>query len=279
MAARDSGEANGAGLATASTGAAPILSIDGVSKRFTARDGQVIEALERTHLTVAAGEFVTIVGPSGCGKSTLLNLIAGLAAPSDGAMRYRGQLIAGVNRAIGYITQQDNLFPWRTLRDNVAFPLELAGVPLKERQARADFWLAKVGLDGFGNAYPHELSGGMRQRANIIRTLIYEPSVILMDEPFGPLDAQTRLILQALLLSIWETARSTVLFVTHDLTEAIGLADRVILMSARPGRIVRDDRVAIARPRDIFFIHGNEEFRRLYDEIWHELAAQVHEVV
>jgi len=254
------------------------LAIDGVSKRFVARDGRTIEALERTHLTVAAGEFVTIVGPSGCGKSTLLNLIAGLTPASDGAVRYRGQPIAGVNRAIGYITQQDNLFPWRTLRDNVAFPLELAGVPRKERRARADGWLAKVGLSGFGNAYPHELSGGMRQRGNIVRTLIYEPSVILMDEPFGPLDAQTRLTLQALLLSIWETARSTVLFVTHDLTEAIGLADRVILMSARPGRIVRADRVAIARPRDIFFIHGNEEFRRLYDEIWNELAVQVHDI-
>jgi len=278
MAARDIGGADDLEQANGGTGTAPILAIDGVGKRFATRDGQTVEALARTHLTIAAGEFVTIVGPSGCGKSTLLNLIAGLAPPSDGTMRYRGHGIAGVNRAIGYITQQDNLFPWRTLRDNVAFPLELAGVPLKERQTRADGWLAKVGLSGFGNAYPHELSGGMRQRGNIVRTLIYEPSVILMDEPFGPLDAQTRLTLQALLLSIWETARSTVLFVTHDLTEAIGLADRVILMSARPGRIVRDDRVAIARPRDIFSIHGNAEFRRLYDEIWNELKVQVHEI-
>ncbi len=257
--------------------AADILSIEGVAKRFAGREAPIM-ALEATSLGIAAGEFVTIVGPSGCGKSTLLNLIAGLAAPSDGVIRFAGRPITGVNRTIGYVTQQDNLFPWRTLRDNVAFPLELVGVPPKERREKADFWLARVGLAGFEEAYPHELSGGMRQRGNIVRTLIYEPKVILMDEPFGPLDAQTRITLQDMLLSIWEVARSTLLFVTHDLTEAIALADRVVLMSARPGRIVRVDRVGIPRPRDIFYIHDNDEFRRLYDEIWRELAAQVHEL-
>ena len=148
---------------------------------------------------------------------------------------------------------------------------------LRERHAEADRWIRRVGLEGFENAYPYELSGGMRQRANIIRTLIYEPPVILMDEPFGPLDAQTRVSLQALLLSIWETQRSTVLFVTHDLTEAIGLADRVALMSARPGRMVRVDTVKIPRPRDIFFIHQNPVFRDLHDAIWKDLAAQIHD--
>jgi NitT/TauT family transport system ATP-binding protein len=144
-----------------------------------------------------------------------------------------------------------------------------------ERYRRADAWIERVGLKGFEMAYPHELSGGMRQRGNIIRTLVYEPSVLLMDEPFGPLDAQTRIVLQDQLLKLWETSRATVIFITHDLTEAIGLADRVLLMSARPGRTVRDDRIGIPRPRDIFHIHDDTEFRRLYDEIWKELEAQV----
>ena len=176
---------------------------------------------------------------------------------------------------MGYITQQDNLFPWRTLRENVAFPLELAGVAPNERRDRADHWLARTGLEDFGDAYPHELSGGMRQRGNIVRTLIYEPPVILMDEPLGPLDAQTRIVLQDMLLSIWENTRSTIVFVTHDLTEAIALADRVLLMSSRPGRIVRADQVDIPRPRNIFQIHENSEFRRLYSDIWNELRLQV----
>ncbi len=250
------------------------LALEGVSKRFQARD-RVVSALEATTLTVADGEFVTLVGPSGCGKSTLLNIISGLTAASEGSVRLDGQSLAGVSRRVGYITQQDNLFPWRTLRDNVALPLEIAGVPVKERHDKADHWLARVGLKGFGDAYPHELSGGMRQRGSIVRTLIYEPPVILMDEPFGPLDAQTRIVLQDMLLSIWESARSTIVFVTHDLTEAIALADRVLLMTARPGRIVRAERVDIPRPRNIFQIHENPEFRRLYSEIWNELRVQV----
>ena len=250
------------------------LALDGVAKRFQARD-RVVHALEATTLTVAGGEFVTLVGPSGCGKSTLLNIISGLTPASEGSVRLDGRAIAGVSRRVGYITQQDNLFPWRTLRDNVALPLELARVAPGERRDRADHWLARVGLEGFGDAYPHELSGGMRQRGSIVRTLIYEPPVILMDEPFGPLDAQTRIVLQDMLLSIWDSAQSTIVFVTHDLTEAIALADRVLLMSARPGRIVRSDRVDIPRPRNIFGIHENTEFRRLYNEIWNDLRLQV----
>jgi NitT/TauT family transport system ATP-binding protein len=250
------------------------LALDGVAKRFQARD-RVVHALEATTLTVAGGEFVTLVGPSGCGKSTLLNIISGLTPASEGSVRLDGRAIAGVSRRVGYITQQDNLFPWRTLRDNVALPLELASVAPGERRDRADHWLARVGLEGFGDAYPHELSGGMRQRGAIVRTLIYEPPVILMDEPFGPLDAQTRIVLQDMLMSIWEGARSTIVFVTHDLTEAVALADRVLLMSARPGRIVRADRVGIPRPRNIFQIHENPEFRRLYTEIWNDLRLQV----
>jgi len=253
----------------------PALDIIDVAKRFVGRNGGTITAVEKTNLSIAAGEFVTIVGPSGCGKSTLLNLMSGLTRPSEGTMRFKGSVIQGVSRHIGYITQQDNLLPWRTIKDNVAFPLEVKGVPKPERYPLALEWLERVGLGGFGDSYPHELSGGMRQRANIVRTLIYEPEVLLMDEPFGPLDAQTRLVLQHDLLDIWRSTRKTIVFVTHDLTEAIALADRVILMSARPGRISRIDRVPIPRPRDIFHIHSQDGFRELYDEIWNDLETQV----
>jgi ABC-type nitrate/sulfonate/bicarbonate transport system ATPase subunit len=251
-----------------------VLQIEGIRKEFAGGTVPVV-ALEAVDLAIERGEFVTLVGPSGCGKSSLLTLISGLAPSSAGRIRIDGREIVGTDRDVGFITQQDNLFPWRTLIDNVALALELAGVGASERRREAGRWIKRVGLEGFEQAYPHQLSGGMRQRANIIRTLIYEPPVILMDEPFGPLDAQTRLSLQALLLSIWETQRSTVLFVTHDLTEAIALADRVVLMSARPGRIVRADRVDIPRPRDIFHLHDLPEFRRLYDALWNELAVQL----
>jgi NitT/TauT family transport system ATP-binding protein len=251
-----------------------VLRIEGVAQEFPAVP-KPVRALDSVDLNIEQGEFVTLVGPSGCGKSSLLTLISGLAAPADGRILINGREVDGTDREVGFITQQDNLFPWRTLVDNVALPLELAGSPAGERRREAQRWIKRVGLEGFEQAYPHQLSGGMRQRANIIRTLIYEPPLILMDEPFGPLDAQTRLSLQALLLSIWENKRSTVLFVTHDLTEAIGLADRVVLMSARPGRIVRADRVTIPRPRYIFYMHDLPEFRQLYDSLWHELAKQL----
>jgi NitT/TauT family transport system ATP-binding protein len=251
-----------------------VLQIEGIRKEFAGGAIPVV-ALEAVDLAIERGEFVTIVGPSGCGKSSLLTLISGLAPPSGGRIRLDGREIIGTDPQVGFITQQDNLFPWRTLIDNVALALEIQGVGPAERRREALQWIKRVGLDGFEGAYPHQLSGGMRQRANIIRTLIYAPSVILMDEPFGPLDAQTRQSLQALLLSIWETQRSTVLFVTHDLTEAIALADRVVLMSARPGRIVRVDRVDLPRPRDIFHLHDLPEFRRLYDALWNELAVQL----
>jgi sulfonate transport system ATP-binding protein len=241
-----------------------MFEVLGVTKRFAGRVDRPIVAVEKTSLSIAAGEFVTIVGPSGCGKSTLLNMMSGLTLPTAGTLRFNGADLSGVNRHIGYITQQDNLMPWRTLRDNVAFPLEIAGVSKSERLDKVDKWLKQVGLDGFEEAYPHELSGGMRQRANIVRTLVYEPDVLLMDEPFGPLDAQTRLIMQHDLLDLW---RST--------AEAIALADRVVLMSARPGRIVRVDRVDIPRPRDIFHMHDHPFFRDLYDKIWRELETQV----
>jgi len=252
----------------------PILSLNNISKRFLAR-GRVVKAVERISMAVAPGEFVTIVGPSGCGKSTILNIGSGLMRPTEGTVEVDGSPIRGVTRDVGYVTQQHNLMPWRTLLDNVAFPLELAGVAKSERHDRAIELLKMVRLTGFENAYPHELSGGMRQRGNIARTLIYAPKVMLMDEPFGPLDAQTRVVLQDQLLEIWNKTGVTIVFITHDLHEAIGLGDRVVLLSARPGSIVRIDQVPLARPRDVFRMHDSAEFRVLYDSIWTELERQV----
>ncbi len=251
-----------------------MLSLKNVSKSFLARD-RIVKAIESISLDIAPGEFVTLVGPSGCGKSTILNVISGLMLPTEGTVEIDGKRLTGVTREIGYVTQQHNLMPWRTLIDNVAFPLQVAGVSASERNERARELINMVGLTGFEAAYPHELSGGMRQRANIIRTLIYAPKVVLMDEPFGPLDAQTRTVLQDQLLAIWNRTKITIVFITHDLHEAIGLGDRVVLLSARPGRIVRVDKVALPRPRDVFRLHDNGAFRDLYDAIWADLERQV----
>jgi NitT/TauT family transport system ATP-binding protein len=251
-----------------------VISIRGVGHVFRSK-GRRVQALLETDLEVRDREFLTIVGPSGCGKSTLMNIIVGLFPPSSGQVLHRGKRHEGVNRAIGYVTQADNLYPWRTLRQNVEFPLELRGVPGMQRRERALRLIRRVGLDGFEDGYPHELSGGMRQRANIIRTLVYDPEVILMDEPFGPLDAQTRLILQNQLLELWQEERKTVIFITHDLGEAVALADRVVVMSARPGRIKTIAPVPIPRPRDLFEIHADERFRETYRLLWKSLEEEV----
>ena len=251
-----------------------MLKIEGLSKRFVGAD-KTVTAIDGIHLEVSSGEFVTMVGPSGCGKSTILNILSGLMTPTLGSVTVNGVPLKGVTRDIGYVTQQANLMPWRTLIDNVSFPLEVSGVKTAERHSRARDLIKLVGLAGFEHAYPDQLSGGMRQRANIIRTMIYEPKVILMDEPFGPLDAQTRVVLQDLLLSLWSRAKSTILFITHDLQEAIGLGDRVVLLSARPGRIASIEHVPLPRPRDVFKIHDSPDFRALFDKLWLELEKQV----
>jgi len=253
---------------------ASLLSVEGVSKEFRAR-GKRISALESITLTLERGEFVTVVGPSGCGKSTLLNLIVGLLIPSAGRILFRDRPIDGINPAIGYVTQKDNLLPWRTLVANVEIALEIRGVAPKERRRRAEALIQQVGLRGFEGLYPHELSGGMRQRANIVRTLIYEPELILMDEPFGPLDAQTRIVLQDQLLTLWASTKKTIVFITHDLVEAIALADRVVMMSARPGKIKCIANVPIPRPRDVSRIHESREFRATYDTLWKDLRPEV----
>jgi NitT/TauT family transport system ATP-binding protein len=251
-----------------------VISITRVGHVFRSK-GRRVQALLETDLQIHDREFLTIVGPSGCGKSTLMNLIVGLFPATTGEILYRGERHAGVNRAIGYVTQADNLYPWRTLRKNIEFPLELRGVPARQRRERSQQLIHRVGLAGFEDSYPHELSGGMRQRANIIRTLAYEPEVILMDEPFGPLDAQTRLILQNQLLELWQEERKTIIFITHDLGEAVALADRVVVMSARPGRIKTIAPVPIPRPRDLFEIHTDERFRETYRALWVSLEEEV----
>ncbi|HWP35816.1 MAG TPA: ABC transporter ATP-binding protein, partial [Thermodesulfobacteriota bacterium] len=261
-------------IARAPGAVTPLLVVDGVGKEFVAR-GKRIAALDRVDLAVEEGEFVTIVGPSGCGKSTLLNLIVGLLPPSRGRVLFRGRPVTGINTEIGYVTQRDNLLPWRTLLQNVELPLELRGVEKGERRRRARTLIEQVGLGGFEDHYPHELSGGMRQRANIVRTLIYDPPLVLMDEPFGPLDAQTRLVLQDQLLALWSATRKTIVFITHDLVEAIALADRVVVMSSRPGRIKSVAAVPIPRPRDVYQIHHSPEFRAVHERLWRELLPEV----
>jgi NitT/TauT family transport system ATP-binding protein len=252
----------------------PLLRVDGVSKEFQTR-GKRVQALDSVTLALEPGEFVTVVGPSGCGKSTLLNLIVGLLAPSAGRILFRDRPVTGINTSIGYVTQRDNLFPWRTLLGNVEVALEVRGVAPVVRRRRARDLIEQVGLGGFEDHYPHELSGGMRQRASIIRTLIYDPELILMDEPFGPLDAQTRLVLQDQLLGLWTATRKTIIFITHDLVEAIALADRVVMMTSRPGKIKRVAPVSIPRPRDVYGIHGSAEFRATYETLWQELRPEV----
>ena len=251
-----------------------LLSIEGVRKEYQVRGKRVV-ALESVDLDIREGEFVTIVGPSGCGKSTLLNLIVGLLRSSGGRIVFNGAAIDGICTQIGYVTQKDNLFPWRTLIENVEIALEIRGIARMSRRSQAEELIERVGLRGFEDHYPHELSGGMRQRANIIRTLIYDPELILMDEPFGPLDAQTRIVLQDELLKLWSTTKKTIIFITHDLIEAITLADRVVLMSSRPGRIKAVEQVSIARPRDVFKIHQSEQFRAVYENLWRELRPEV----
>ena len=258
----------------------PVLRLDGIQQVFHAR-GQRVVALDDFSLDVRRGEFLTIVGPSGCGKSTLLNLIVGLQSPTAGTITYNGAVWprGQINTAIGYVTQEDNLFPWRTLRGNVEFGMEVRKFPRAKRQEIAGRLIREVGLAGFEGHYRHELSGGMRQRANIIRTLSYEPSVILMDEPFGPLDAQTRLQLQGQLLQLWQSRPgTTITFITHDLAEAIALADRVVVMTKRPGRIKAVVDVDIARPRDIYQLQTADRFHRLYEQVWRVLEDEMREV-
>lgn len=252
------------------------IALNGVDVAFRLADGGVYRAVSSATLKVADGEFVAIVGPTGCGKSTLLNIAAGLLAPAAGSVDIYGNALASLNRQAGYLFQADALFPWKTALENVAIGLETAGTPQNEARARANEWLTRVGLGSFGDRYPHMLSGGQRKRIGLAQVLIRDPKILLMDEPFGPLDAQTRQIMGNLLLDLWSADRKAVLFVTHDLEEAIALSDRVVIMSAGPSaRIIGDWTVDIARPRDISEVKLAPAFHELHREIWQMLKAEV----
>lgn len=256
----------------------PLIEYRGIGRRFTTRRGSVT-ACENVDLTVHAGEFLAIVGPSGCGKSTLLNMAAGLLQPSAGTVFYRGEKVPEPNTRVGYMTQRDTLLPWRTVEDNVAIALELRGQDRATRLRMAHDWLHRVGLMGFEKAYPGQLSGGMRRRVSMARTLAYEPETILMDEPFGALDAQLRLVMHDELLKLWAATKTTMVFVTHDLTEAVTLADRVAVFSPRPGRIRAIETVDLPRPRDVFRIRFDPRFGALHDRLWGYLEENVREGV
>jgi NitT/TauT family transport system ATP-binding protein len=252
------------------------VALHDVTISFQLANRAVYTAVEGASLSVADGEFVAIVGPTGCGKSTLLNVAAGLLAPSAGRVEIFGAPLTGLNRTAGYLFQAEALFPWKTARDNVAIGLEIAGVGTAEARERADAWLARVGLAGFGPRYPHMLSGGQRKRVGLAQVLIRDPKILLMDEPFGPLDAQTRQIMGNLLLDLWSADRKAVMFVTHDLEEAIALSDRVVIMSAGPAaRIIGDWRVPLPRPRDIAEVKLERGFHELHREIWEKLRDEV----
>ena len=255
-----------------------VIQVENVSKTFQTSDEDKIAALENISLEIRPGEFVTVVGPSGCGKSTLIKLIAGLVGLSAGRIICQGEEVRGLNTKVGYVPQESKLFPWLTVEENVAFGLDSKGYSKEERTERVRHFIQLAGLAGFEKRYPSQLSGGMAKRASIVRALAYDPTVILMDEPFGPLDAQTRMILQDELLKIWEQKRQTIIFVTHDLVEAVALADRVVVLTHRPGKIRDVITVAMRRPRNIFEIHRQDGFDEAHARLWnifrHELNVR-----
>jgi NitT/TauT family transport system ATP-binding protein len=254
----------------------PAMALRDVVVAFRLAGGGVYTAVERASLQVADGEFVAIVGPTGCGKSTLLNIAAGLLPPAAGSVEVFGAPLTALNRQAGYLFQADALFPWKTAVENVAIGLETAGTSASEARPRALDWLKRVGLGAFGDRYPHMLSGGQRKRVGLAQVLIRDPKILLMDEPFGPLDAQTRQIMGNLLLDLWSADRKAVLFVTHDLEEAIGLSDRVVIMSAGPAaRIIGDWKVPLKRPRDLAEVKLDPAFHELHRDIWQKLKAEV----
>ena len=255
------------------------IELSGVGRTFEGRDGrQQVQALADVSLQVREGEFVCLVGPSGCGKSTILNLIAGLARVSQGSILVRGRPLDGIHPDIGYVFQRDTLLPWRSVLDNVVLGPELRGVARDARARDALELIRKVGLTAFEHHYPHELSGGMRKRCELIRTLINRPAILLMDEPFGALDAQTRYLLQEDLLRMWREQRNTILFVTHDIGEAIALSSRVLVMSRRPGRILRDIHVRLPEQRSAVTAQSLPEFSAHFEEIWAILRRELTEL-
>ncbi|HLS43216.1 MAG TPA: ABC transporter ATP-binding protein [Paenalcaligenes sp.] len=253
------------------------LNLSNVSCVFASRDGQgQYVAVKDASLTVAPGEFVSVVGPTGCGKSTLLNVAAGLLAPSAGEVEVFGKPLNGINRRAGYMFQGEALFPWRSALSNVMAGLEFDGKPSAESEAMARDWLKRVGLGGFEDRYPHQMSGGMRKRAMLAQTLIRDPDIILMDEPFSALDIQTRQLMENEVLEIWMASRKAVLFITHDLDEAIAMSDRVVVLSAGPGtHPIGEFHIDLERPRDVAEVRNNPRFVELHAAIWDVLREEV----
>jgi len=249
------------------------LVVEQLSMHYTTTDGTLVHALDDVSLTVEPGEFVSVIGPSGCGKSTLFGIAGGLIPGFQGQVTVDGHPIDGPHRDIGMVFQEESIFPWRTALQNVAFPLEVAGVGRAEREATAMRLISLVGLDGFEKRFPAELSGGMRQRIAIARALAYEPRILLMDEPFGALDEQTRLLLGDKVLQIWEALRQTTLLITHNITEAVQLSTRVIVMSYRPGRIKREIDIDLPRPRTSQSM-STEKFGNYVGQIWEDLREE-----
>ncbi len=256
-------------------GSPPAVTFEAVTVRFATPSGRVHTVASDISLDVAEGTFVAIVGPSGCGKSTLLNAAAGLLFPAEGRVRVFGEPLAGINTHAAYLFQQDALLPWRTVLDNVMLGLAFRRVPRRDAAAQARQWIRRVGLGGFEYRFPHQLSGGMRKRAAVAQSWIVDPRILLMDEPFSALDVQTRQNMETELLGIWQESRKTVLFVTHDLEEAIALADRVVVLSAGPARIKGVYDVDLPRPRDVAEVRLNPGFNALYRRIWDDLRTEV----
>jgi len=258
--------------------AAPALALERITCTFSpgVRGAPPYTAVRDTSLQVAPGEFVSIVGPTGCGKSTLLNVAAGLIAPTAGTVRVAGAPLRGLNSRAGYLFQAEALMPWRNARENVGAGLQFRGVDRKETLRRAEEWLARVGLGGFGERFPHQLSGGMRKRVSLAQTLILDPAIVLMDEPFSALDVQTRQLMENEVLELWSADRKSVVFITHDLEEAISLSDRVIVLSAGPAtRPIGEFPIDLARPRDVAEVRLTRRFLELHKQIWELLKAEV----
>jgi len=253
-----------------------MIELDRVSRDFTTPAGSRHTALGGISLRIEAGAFCAIVGPSGCGKTTLLNIVAGLMSPTAGSVIVGGRPLESINRRATYLFQQDALLPWKTVRENVALGLMLAGMPRRDACDRAEGWLGRVGLAEFADHFPAQLSGGMRKRVAMAQNWIVDRDIVLMDEPFAALDVHTRTRMESELLALWDSSRKTVVFVTHDLEEAIALADEVVVLSAGPAsRIVARHRIALPRPRDLFEMRTTSAFVALYQSVWADLRDEV----
>jgi len=253
----------------------PLIELAGATKRFPSGTGSVHTAVRDLSLTVDAGEFVAVVGPTGCGKSTALSLVSGLQPASAGQVRVHGEPVTSIPDGVGYMFQNDAVMPWRSVLDNVASGPRFRGVPKAEAREQAADWIERVGLGGFEKYYPHQLSGGMRKRVALAQTLVTSPRIMLMDEPFSALDVQTRALMQDELLRLWSGTGAAVIFVTHDLEEAIALSDRIIVMTASPGRVKSVYTTGLPRPRSVTEIRFHPDFGRLYETIWKDLKDEV----